>query len=273
MFGFLVKKSFFDLWDSMIYIFLMNVLTLVLFFGGVAVLSFLPPTVGVFLIVALGIGTSILVGAVSYLCGELAFGRRPGFREIGTFFGLSWKPSLLYSGIMGVIMMFIFIGYPFYLNMGIVGVVILSLMFWFILITLLSLQFYFPLGKQLRNPPLKILRKSYIILLDNTLTAILMGVVSLIPLAGLWFIPTFGTSGLWGILLSLCGLFFLFFPGIGGLLLFQQNGLKLIMKKYDYMETHPEVTKKELDWDELLQEERETLGHRTLKNLLFPWKD
>jgi hypothetical protein len=43
------------------------------------------------------------------------------------------------------------------------------------------------------------------------------------------------------------------------------------------LEEHPELkTKKErknIPWEELIYEDRETLGPRTFRSFLFPWKD
>ncbi len=273
MFGFLLKKSFFDIWDHMIYTFLLNIVGLLVLFGGLAAISFLPPTVGMVSLIPLSLVVVTVLGAISYLCGDLVFGVRPGFRELGGYIQDAFKPSLLLSVIVMVAALFLMVGVPFYLSMGLFGWVIISLVGWFLFFSLLAVQFYFPLGKQLRNSPRKILKKSYLILLDNTGVSILMGLVSVLPLAGLFIIPIFGTSGVWGIVTSICGLFMLFFPGVGGLCLFQQNGLKLLMKKYDFLEDNPDATKKDINWDELLFEEREKIGNRTLKGLIFPWKD
>ena len=47
--------------------------------------------------------------------------------------------------------------------------------------------------------------------------------------------------------------------------------------KYDYLEEHPELTTKKerrhIPWEELIYEDRETLGPRKLKSFIFPWKD
>jgi hypothetical protein len=62
-------------------------------------------------------------------------------------------------------------------------------------------------------------------------------------------------------------------PGVGGLLLGQSVALKLLMYKYDWLEENPEGDRKHVPWDELLYEERESVGHRSLKGMIFPWKD
>ncbi len=45
------------------------------------------------------------------------------------------------------------------------------------------------------------------------------------------------------------------------------------MFKYDYIEAHPDTDRKHLPWEELLFEEREKVGTRTLKGMIFPWKE
>ena len=66
-------------------------------------------------------------------------------------------------------------------------------------------------------------------------------------------------------------------PSIGGISIAKQNALRIRLYKYDYLEEHPELkTKKErrqIPWEELIYEDRETLGPRKLRSFLFPWKD
>ena len=66
-------------------------------------------------------------------------------------------------------------------------------------------------------------------------------------------------------------------PGFSGLLLAWNNAFKLRMYKYDWMELHPEIpiqkARKQIPWEELLAEDRDTVGTRTIRNLIFPWKD
>ena len=61
-------------------------------------------------------------------------------------------------------------------------------------------------------------------------------------------------------------------PGISGIMLSGAGMTKLLMKKYDWLEENPGKTKKDINWDELLEEERENVGVRTLKGMIFPWK-
>ena len=79
------------------------------------------------------------------------------------------------------------------------------------------------------------------------------------------------------ILLAFSVLFIGFFPSIAGILIANTNALRLRLYKYDYLEEHPELTTKkerrQIPWEDLIYEDRETLGPRKLKSFIFPWKD
>ncbi len=45
------------------------------------------------------------------------------------------------------------------------------------------------------------------------------------------------------------------------------------MFKYDYLESHPEVNRRQIPWEELLFDEREKIGPRTLRGMIFPWRN
>ena len=79
-------------------------------------------------------------------------------------------------------------------------------------------------------------------------------------------------------LISLFSLFLsiltaLMFPGITGILIFYQGALKLRLLKYDYLEKNPGVDKRLIPWEILLEEEKKLVGKRSLKGLIFPWKE
>jgi hypothetical protein len=66
-------------------------------------------------------------------------------------------------------------------------------------------------------------------------------------------------------------------PGPGGLALWMDEAVRLRLMKYDYLEENPPEagTRKraKIPWDALLIDDRERTGSRTIKNLIFPWKD
>ena len=62
-------------------------------------------------------------------------------------------------------------------------------------------------------------------------------------------------------------------PGVAGISLSRMDTTKLLMLKYDFLEANPDSTKKDINWEDLLYEERQLVGPRTLKGMIFPWKD
>ena len=63
------------------------------------------------------------------------------------------------------------------------------------------------------------------------------------------------------------------FPGFGGLLVWHQAAMRLRLYKYDYLEENPGANRKKIPWDGLLVEEKEKVGKRTLRGMIFPWKE
>ncbi len=61
-------------------------------------------------------------------------------------------------------------------------------------------------------------------------------------------------------------------PGLTTIMLWHNAALKLRLYKYDYLEEHPDG-RRSIPWDALLVEEREKVGKRTLKGMIFPWKE
>ena len=69
---------------------------------------------------------------------------------------------------------------------------------------------------------------------------------------------------------------FMIAPSFCGIVLAHTNGLRLRLYKYDWLETHPDASpaeKKHIPWQELVAEDRDNVGPRTLKNFIFPWKE
>ena len=66
-------------------------------------------------------------------------------------------------------------------------------------------------------------------------------------------------------------------PGLAGIALAQTNAFRLRLYKYDWLEQHTDLTPKEarkhIPGGELIAEDRETLGPRSFKSFIFPWKD
>jgi hypothetical protein len=65
----------------------------------------------------------------------------------------------------------------------------------------------------------------------------------------------------------------LLLPGPAGMLLLMDEALRLRLRKYDYLEANPRADRRKIPWKELLEEDVELTGTRTLRNFIFPWKE
>ena len=116
------------------------------------------------------------------------------------------------------------------------------------------MQYYFPIMVQLDKKPRKILRKMFIVFFDNPGFSFFLLIFSVI---------VFALSGFTAFLLF----------GPGGIILLGQVAFKLRLYKYDYLEENPEANRRKIPWQTLIYEDSELVGTRTLKGLIFPWKD
>ena len=78
------------------------------------------------------------------------------------------------------------------------------------------------------------------------------------------------------ILLLLTVVTFGLVPGINGITVSTTNALRLRLYKYDWLEENDAFNdiekRRNIPWDELLEEDKESLGPRKLASFLFPWK-
>ncbi len=257
---FYLKKNFFDGWDNLFTLLIQNLIMYVVVVGGYLLAGALVdyPAVGIPVLLLSAMILCILMFSVSACCAKIANYKSPSVKEIFEQIPFVWKDAVLFALIVFLIIFIAFTTIPFYLNMGtLLGIGLAAIIFWILLISLLSFQWFLPLYSQLGGSFKKTLKKSFILFFDNTFFTIFLGIYSL-------FLFLFS--------------FVLIFivPGISGIILAHNNALKLRMYKYDWMEQHPEIplkeAKKKIPWDELFAEDNEILGPRTLRNFLFPWK-
>lgn len=257
MFGLFAKKSFFDGWDHLAGLALVNggffLALLPLLGAGIPGLPFgLSLALGAlaFLLVACWFAFSSLVTLKFSDYGNFAFAETPGALRAALLPGLQ-------LGLIGLgLGLALFVGLPFYLGRGLLGSLAAGFLIWLSLSLLLALQFYLPLRYRLGGGFAKNLRKSFILLLDNPGFSLFLFIWSL------------------GSLLVSAVLAFLA-PGGAGVALAQNVALRLRLKKYDWLEGLPveEKGRGPVPWKELLAEERELVGPRTLKGMIFPWKE
>jgi len=255
---FMVKKAFFDMWDHFLSVVIMNL-------GFILLLTvpLLLPSVLVDLSVVAAIASQVIggllvfiyAGAISLAARDIANYERPEFKKVLDYLKETWKSSLILGLIWLAVVLVVVIGVPVYANMGILlGLAAIVFLFWAILIWTLSSQFYFPIRAQLDDKVGKIIRKSFVIFFDNTFFTIALGIGSLVVIAGSMFTA-------------------LLLPGITGLLIWHQVALRLRLYKYDYLEENPDANRKDIPWDALLIDEKERVGKRTLRGMIFPWKE
>ena len=258
MLMFMVKKAFFDMWDHFLSVVLINLGFIVLL-----TIPLLLPSVLVDLSVYAALASQVIggliafvyAGTISMAARDIANYERPEFGKVLEYLRDTWKSSLVLGLIWAAVVLIVVVGFPVYANMGnLLGLAAIVFLFWALVIWTLASQFYFPVRAQLDTKIGKVIRKSFIIFFDNTFFAIVTGIGSALIIVGSVFTA-------------------LLIPGIAGLLILHQVGLKLRVLKYDYLEENPDANRRQIPWDALLIDERERVGKRTLRGMIFPWKE
>ena len=258
MTGFFIKKAFFDGWDNLIGLVLFNIGYIALFFIG----FWLSMTVGQINWIA---GYAVLILFI-FLCAIVMGGTAAVTHNYSDYSRESWaafrkgvvrniRHSLLYALLLVFAIANIFLIIPFYASFGnIVGYIISVILIWVEVIALLAMPYYFPLMNLLPgDKPLKTAKKCLLIVGGNMGFTIFYAIYRIICTA----ISVF-TIGI--------------VPGVTGMQLASQDAMKLLMYKYDYLEENPDADMKHIPWDDLLYDEKEKVGPRSLKSMIFPWK-
>lgn len=261
MIGFFIKKAFYDGWDNLLSILLLNIAIIAIVFGAWflagATANFMPFSIGIIIIACAFLGIILLT--ISQVMAKVANYQSFAFSDLKEAFIDSWRHGALF-GLFIVGLVFIFsITIPYYFSLGnMLGLSLAITIFWVGLICLLSLQWFCAIRSQLDKNFLKSIKKSFIIFFDNAGFSLFMFVYSIILMA-----------------LSVVLVFMI--PGIAGLLLAQNNALRLRIYKYDWMEEHKDLdakqVRKQVPWGELIADDEDIVGHRSFKSFIFPWKE
>lgn len=257
MIGFLLKKTFFDLWDNLFRVALINLgfilslgllVLLITVLGDITVLFYVLILISVLWFSIYFSAAALSLSAVS---NYKTFGFADFFKNIKT----TWPTGIVFGLIVFAIFFITTAVIPFYLSMNsMIGLLLASVIFWVFAAAVLSFQFFFAIRSRLDTKPIKIIKKCFIIFLDNPGFAIF--------------------SFLHNIVILILSIFLaLLFPGPAGILLYLDEALRLRLLKYDYLEANPDANRRKIPWDALLIEEREKTGTRSLKSFIFPWKD
>ena len=256
MFGFLIKKSFFDMWDNLIRIVILN-LGFILAFAIIIYFPLLFRDIPVLFFTALGIGMGILFvysGVVSSMASSIADYTKPEFKDFLPALKATYPTSLLFALVNLVLVILFQVAFRVYGGIqSFVGPLASSFLFWVLIFWVLALQYFFAVQARLDRKFTKIIKKMFLLLLDNPLFTVGLFITTVI---------IFAISAFTAFLL----------PGIATIFLWWNVALKLRLYKYDHLEEHPDA-RRNIPWDALLTEDRERVGKRTLKGMIFPWKE
>ena len=245
------------MWDNMMGVFLLNFGYVLIIGGGLYLPYLLSSNV---ILSYIGIAISIVAfnlytGATSLIARDISDYKTLSFRDFFSYFKEIWKAALALSVITIVQVFILMVAFPFYFQMGgFLGVAAMAVIFWVSVVWWISSQFFFPIRARLDKSLKKIIKKCFMIFFDNTIFSLILGVGTIV---------VFIISGFTAFLL----------PGLTSVLIWHQVGFKLRLLKYDYLEENPEADRKKIPWEALLIDEKDRVGHRTLRGMIFPWKE
>jgi hypothetical protein len=266
MIGFLVKKNFFDLWDNMFRIVLLDLG----FLASLAIPIFIPALIP-FMALSIAVFGAGLLWCCIYLAAAALSVKAIsdygifGFSDFLKNLKAGWPAGMAMGAIGFLVFIMVKIIIPFYWGMNnMLGFLLAAVIFWTLVIAVLSFQFFLAIRARLDTKLKKIFKKCFIIFFDNPVFAVFILLYTVITLI---------LSALLAFLL----------PGPAGILLFLDEAMRLRLLKYDWLETAskedanlespPGRKRRQIPWDEILIEEREKTGTRSFKSFIFPWKD
>ena len=256
MLGFSIRKAFYDGWDHILSLAAMNVfyvLLLLAFYlaGGTNLethtalsLTLLSLIVLVYCIYSIGVYRN------AYAYGkDLKSDIKGFFSEI--------KKRIKYGLFHYLVTMLILVGTlfvgPAYLSLGsLMGYFTGTLVLWVALAVLLAMQYYYPLCFYCPHKgPLQIFKLCFAFFLDNFGYTLFLMIRTIFDLV---------VSVLSALLV----------PGLAGVAVSRTTMVRLLIIRYEYLDNHVGIPKKQADWDEMLFDESERLRDRNLLDAVFP---
>jgi len=275
MFGFYLKKTLCDIWDNLFHALVINLFTIAmgsaclgiwLLAGSVTVPAAFDALYTVILIIITCIIMSVVVLAEGENAAKIADFEAPHFGIYFKNLVPCLKDGVLFGLILSLYIIVAITGIPYYFRVwlpadgsqgSMIGLFLMSIVFWFEVISAFSLQWFVAIRSIMHNDVIKTLKKCYILFFDNAWFTIGMFVNNIVILA--LSVLTFGL---------VCG--------TTGLLISTTNALRLRLYKYDWLEVNPELDKKErkdVPWADLIAKDKKILGPRKFKSFIFPWKE
>lgn len=274
MLGFFFKKNFYDGWDNVLFIFVPNLILDVFFLIGGGLFYLGTKVNGTAGIIIWGCTVLLVITAGSILslawaesAAKIADYESAEIKPFFTSLKTCIKDGILYGIVLFAVLLVSAAGIIFYFRpvsgatLPFIGLMAGSVFFW-IMLTIISALFWYPsLRAIMHNPFKKSIKKCFIILFDNIGSCVVLGIYNFFLLI---------------ISIVMVGLA----PGLGGIGLSRVNFLRILLKKYDYLEiTEKEaagkkpVFRNKIPWQELLKEDIEITGSRSIKSFFMPWKE
>lgn len=258
MIGFLFKKSFFDGYDNFWGLFLLNVLYGILVIG-LAFTSFILSSQNLLLL-------GILVLISFFVISFYAFGAYYFFYKWSNYEQGRLKECIsCYKGNLSIVLEYTAFLYLTFFLIPVAQYVYLSsnqlvsyLIAFFLVgvefVNLLTVQFFLPICYYSDFDRKSALKQCVAYAFDNLGCSLFLLLRSTFDLA--LTIVSFGII-----------------PGLGGIGISRTDTVRLLTERYQYLESNPGILKKEADINEMFAEDIESTGKRTLRNMIFPWKD
>jgi uncharacterized membrane protein YesL len=254
---FTIRKTFFDMWDNLLWILLLNSIFLIITCGGgllflkVHSFGFLKGLLlftDVYLLIIFTCGSSFFLN-------RIIDGDSPRIQDLVSGIKRNTVSGLLLSVFIFFFSFFISYAFPFYLSMNNpLGYFLLFILSWVLFLTVYTLILYFPAAARYKTATYQTLQKSFFLFTENIGYSLFLTAVTLI---------IFLLSAATGYLI----------PGFAGILLLWNVGVKIIAHKKSHLESKPDEVNRPVPWEELLQREIDRLGKRTLRGTIFPWKN
>ena len=274
MLGFFFKKNFYDGWDNVLFIFVPNLILDVFFLIGGGLFYLGTKVNGTAGIIIWGCTVLLVITAGSILslawaesAAKIADYESAEIKPFFTSLKTCIKDGILYGIVLFAVLIISAAGIIFYFRpvsgatLPFIGLMAGSVFFW-IMLTIISALFWYPsLRAIMHNPFKKSIKKCFIILFDNIGSCVVLGIYNIFLLI---------------ISIVMVGLA----PGLGGIGLSRVNFLRILLKKHDYLEIAEKeaagkkpVFRNKIPWQELLKEDIEITGSRSIKSFFMPWKE
>ena len=258
MIKFFLKKGFYDGWDNFLVVLIANAVYS-LFISAFIFLYIkfeFSQTAFALLIVAFSFVVSLYSLGVSGLA--FSFTNYDEDRCWKNFAGViagKFLHFVLYFILVAFIVFNVTMVIPYYMTAGSgYGVLISVVLFWILLLILLSLQYFYPMALlNSSDKPLMTLKKALALVVGNKGFTLFVALRTLFD-----FVISIPTAFL--------------IPGFAGSSVSHMAATKILIIRYDYIRENNIKDVKTIDVADMLSEEDKLIGKRTLKTTFFPWK-